>query len=181
LANDWNDYSELPPKEAIERAKGKLAGEFVKITLPLGVEIPKAASLIILPVMLILLLLFLFFEVKYVSSFAVFCNTRWPHTNPCFLSPWVGGRDWWLRRPLMFLSYMLVVTAVVWLFYSFPILGTSMSYIMVFILFVVISYLMYGITKAGRSIASLSFPLDRAKFSKNVPEPSPQSSLEEQL
>ena len=181
VASDWKVYSELPPRDAVERAKDRLAGEFVTITLPLGVMIPKAASLIILPIVLILLLLFLFFEVRYVSSFAVFCETRWSHRNPCFLSPWVGGRDWWLRGPLMFLSYLLVVTAVVWLFYSFPILGTRMSYTIVLILFVVISCLMYGITKAGQRVGSLSFPPDRAKLSKNFPEPPPQSSAAEQL
>jgi hypothetical protein len=165
LTKNWEDYAGLPTKEALRKAKQRFIGEFFEINLPLGVKIPKEASIFGLPLILVSMSILLLVEVLHVSSFAAFCQKRWPHKNPCFLSPWMAGRKWVLIRPLILMSYLLVSVTIGWLFYSFPVFGVKISYIIAIISVFFMAALMYYVSKAAQSIISLSFPVNHYKQS----------------
>jgi hypothetical protein len=164
LEKYWEDYEGLTTKEAIQKAKQRFIGEFFEIDLPLlGVKIPKEASIVGLPLILVLLSILLAVEVKRVSYFASFCQKRWPQRDPCFLSPWMAGRKWRLIKPIVYLSYFLVLVAIGYLIYSFPVFGTTGSYAIAAISLICMFALMCFVSKAAKPIVSLSFPVNHGK------------------
>ena len=154
----WGNYANKTLENSLEEAKKELAEQFVPIVLPFDVKIEKDYSLVILPLITLMVFVVLVIEVRHVAAYARFCRRKWT-CEGCFLCPWIGGRNWWLRWPLLIFTLLVLPGSSVWLlFKKFPIFGYYGSNLLAGLLILAFVILAYLIRAVVPDIAGLSFP-----------------------
>jgi hypothetical protein len=160
LSKNWTDYKNRTLISALEEAKDKLMGELPQMTLPFGIKITHDKTLMILPGLLLVYSFILMIEVLHVCAYARYCQKYW-QSSPILISPWIGGRDWVFKWPLLILvTIFLPVFSICLLFKNFPIFGYPSS-IYIVLLFTIF-YLIFVFSALVRlvDITRFSFPIN---------------------
>lgn len=153
----WKDYEKKTLGNALKEAKKELTEQFVVISLPFGVKIEKNYSLMILPSLLFISFMMLMVEVQHVAAYTRACRNQWA-SHPLFLSPWIGGRNWWFKWPLLILTLFIFPILSTWLlFRKFPIFGYWESTLLAILMIIFYTIFGYFIARSIRNIDQFSF------------------------